>query len=177
VLAGCGKPVTVAIDPPAATLQPGDSMRFTATVTGARNTDVNWTITEQGSGELHQGLYNAPKRAGIFHISAASVAQPNRNAVATVTIMPMPVVLDPIMVMLPLSKAKSSSPVVFTAVAIDESGEHPAAVTWSVREKDGGTITHAGEYTPPLKAGEYHVVATSKDDPEVTAIAGINILK
>jgi hypothetical protein len=49
-----------------------------------------------------------------------------------------------------------------------------SSVTWSVKEGTaGGTITAAGAYTAPMKAGSYHVVATSVADSTKTASAAI----
>ncbi len=47
------------------------------------------------------------------------------------------------------------------------------AVTWSVQEANGGTITQAGVYTAPSTAGTYHVLATSQAD--TTKVATITI--
>lgn len=49
-----------------------------------------------------------------------------------------------------------------------------SAVTWSIQEGSaGGTITGAGAYTAPMKAGAYHVIATSVADPSKSASAAI----
>jgi len=177
-LAGCGaKHVTVTLTPPNATVQPGDSVWFAAAVTGARDTGVTWSLAEQQAGTLYQGLYNAPQRAGTFRITAASVENSKARGVAAVTVTPMPVVLDPVMITVPRNKVKSFGAIVIHATAIDATGEHPASVTWSIREKDGGTITPTGAYTPPAKPGTYHIVATARDNPGATAIAGVLILE
>ncbi|MHB0937252.1 MAG: hypothetical protein ACYDCO_15745 [Armatimonadota bacterium] len=176
VLSGCGaKRAAVTITPKTATVQPGDSAWFTAMVTGAENTAVSWSLAES-EGDIFQGLYNAPKRAGTFHIIAASTADPDAVAAATITVPPMPVILQPIMVTLPLRKG-ALKPIAFTATAIDETGEHPTDVTWRVVEKGGGTITSAGVYTPPAKAGAYHIEAASKADPSKTVEAMVMIMK
>lgn len=48
------------------------------------------------------------------------------------------------------------------------------AIAWSIQEgAAGGTITAAGVYTAPMKAGSYHVVATSAADATASATAGI----
>lgn len=175
VLTGCGKHAAVTISPRTATVQPGDPAIFTATVTGVKNTAVTWGLVEKDGGEVWDGMYNAPKRAGTFHIVAASEANPKATTVAVITVPPKPVIIDPIMVTLPLRNGRAAGPVAFTATAIGETGEHPAAVTWRVVEQDGGSITPAGVYTPPAKAGTYHVEAVSQDDPKAIAVAGVYI--
>ena len=49
----------------------------------------------------------------------------------------------------------------FTATVI---GTSNTAVTWAVQESNGGTIDSTGNYTAPMKAGSFHVVATSQAD-------------
>lgn len=49
-----------------------------------------------------------------------------------------------------------------------------SAVTWSIKEgAAGGTLTSSGLYTAPMKAGAYHVIATSVADPTQMASAAI----
>jgi hypothetical protein len=49
-------------------------------------------------------------------------------------------------------------------------------VTWSVDEKDGGTITELGQYTAPKIQGVYHVVASSRARPEASSVATVTVL-
>ena len=175
--AGCGKRATVTISPQTATVQPGDPAIFTATVTGAKNTAVSWSLAERDGGEVFDGMYTAPKRAGTFHVVAASDADPQATTTAVINVPPMPVILEPIMVTLPLRNGSMPEPIEFTATAIDETGEHRTEVTWHVVEKGGGSITPAGVYTPPAKAGMYHIEAAAKSDPATTAQALVMIMK
>jgi hypothetical protein len=50
-------------------------------------------------------------------------------------------------------------------------GSANTAVTWSVQEPAGGSVTSAGVYTAPTATGTFHVIATSQADPTKTAIA------
>ena len=54
-------------------------------------------------------------------------------------------------------------------------GTSDTAVTWSVSEAAGGTISAAGLYTAPPAAGTYHVVATSQVDSSRSAIATVTV--
>lgn len=54
-------------------------------------------------------------------------------------------------------------------------GTANTAVTWSVQEPGGGTITAAGFYTAPAAEGTYHVVATSVADPTVSDSAAVTV--
>lgn len=49
-------------------------------------------------------------------------------------------------------------------------------VTWSVEEPDGGRIDESGRYVSPPKPGEFHVVATSKDDPSAVTKAKVTVV-
>jgi hypothetical protein len=44
-------------------------------------------------------------------------------------------------------------------------GSSNTGVTWSVTEAGGGTVDSSGNYTAPMTAGTYHVVATSVANP------------
>jgi Galactose oxidase, central domain len=58
-------------------------------------------------------------------------------------------------------------------------GSNDRAVTWSVREPAGGTISTSGAYgvyNAPTALGVYHVVATSQADPTQSAVATVNVI-
>jgi hypothetical protein len=60
----------------------------------------------------------------------------------------------------------------FTAVV---TGSSNTAVTWTIQEANGGTITAGGAYAAPSTAGTYHVIATSQADPSKSATATITV--
>src|SRR6516164_3169543 len=51
--------------------------------------------------------------------------------------------------------------VTFTATVTGTTPDQSKAVTWSVEEVGGGTVSPSGQYTAPTTAGTYHVIATS----------------
>ncbi|MBL8230542.1 MAG: hypothetical protein JNL98_18775 [Bryobacterales bacterium] len=53
-------PVNVTVTPPTATLTPGQSQQFTATVTGAPNASFAWSLTPNTGTMTGTGLYTAP---------------------------------------------------------------------------------------------------------------------
>jgi hypothetical protein len=53
-------------------------------------------------------------------------------------------------------------------------GMSSTAVTWSVRENNGGTVT-SGLYHAPWKVGTYHLAATAVDDITMTATATVTV--
>jgi hypothetical protein len=54
-------------------------------------------------------------------------------------------------------------------------GTSNTAVTWSVAEANGGTVSSTGNYTAPATAGTYHVVATSVANTADSASAPITV--
>ena len=79
--------VGVSIDPVSTTVAPGGNVSFTATVTGATNQNVNFTATGGTISKVgNVGTYNAGTTAGVFSVTATSVADPSKKATASVTI-------------------------------------------------------------------------------------------
>ncbi len=154
--------VSVSISPAQVTLAIGTSQPFSATVTGADNTAVTWSVEEGAAGGSVSaaGLYTAPSVPGTYHVVAQSVADATKSARATVTVVEgaiTSVSIDPKQVTLGLGGSQGFSATV--------AGTGNTAVTWSVQEgRDGGTITPDGVYTAPGTPGTYHVVAQSVAD-------------
>jgi hypothetical protein len=78
----------VAVTPASANISIGGSVTFTATVTGASNTAVSWTIVENSDAGIISPsiVFTEPSTAGIYHVKATSVADPSKSATATVTV-------------------------------------------------------------------------------------------
>ena len=88
-------PTSVSINPAQATLEAGATQQFTATVTGASNTAVGWSVNGVAGGNSSvgtvssTGLYTAPAAVpspNPVTVTATSVAAPSQSASATVTI-------------------------------------------------------------------------------------------
>ena len=100
LLAGCGGSspppvITVSVKPTSATVQPGSSLAFTATVTNATNTAVNWQVNNIPGGNAKlgtidfSGIYVAPStepNPPTVNVQAVSQADPTKVAKALVTI-------------------------------------------------------------------------------------------
>ncbi len=95
LLSGCGgggsnggsdnSGITVTVNPSTVTLAPLGTQKFTATVTGASNTQVTWRVEEPDGGTIdNQGNYQAPNKTGDFHVIATSVADTTKSAKAAV---------------------------------------------------------------------------------------------
>lgn len=55
-------------------------------------------------------------------------------------------------------------------------GHENTGVVWSIREKNGGTITQDGEYRSPETPGGYHIEVSLKDNPMVKAVALVKVI-
>jgi len=161
--------VSVSIVPATAAMQPGGSIRLSATVTGATDTRVVWTCDK---GRIRQdGLYTAPWTEGTFHITAQSLADPSKIAVAAMNVLKSDVTLpvEPDQVTVEVRGL-----VVFRAHL---PGTLDSEVSWSIQEGDaGGTIDSLGQYIAPGDhEGVYHVVATSRTDPGKSGTATVTV--
>jgi hypothetical protein len=80
----------VQISPTQALWAPGSTNQFSATVAGASNTNVNWSVEEGASGGTVDttGSYTAPSTPGTYHVIATSQADPTQGAIATVVVGP-----------------------------------------------------------------------------------------
>ncbi len=165
--------VEVSIAPASAALVIGQVQPFTATVTGADDTAVAWSVEEgAGGGTITSGgLYTAPASPGTFHVVATSQADPARSARAAVTVSPPPV--TSVTVAPATAALLTGATQAFTASV---TGGTSQAVTWSVQEgAAGGTVTADGRYTAPSTPGTYHVVATSQADPAKAGAAVVTV--
>ncbi|MBW6454623.1 MAG: SBBP repeat-containing protein [Trueperaceae bacterium] len=160
--------VGVAIDPTGAALAPGGTQSFTATVSGTLNTAVIWSATGgtlEGTGNTV--VYTAPEVAGIYVVTATSLEDASRSASAAVSVGEVAVSLDP-----PSAVLEAGGSQAFTAIV---TGTRYQAVTWSAT---GGTISGSGNtitYTAPATAGDYQLIAVSRDDTTKSATADITV--
>ncbi len=77
----------ITISPVAATVHPGGTRTFAATVSGLTNTAVNFTVQESAGGLINSaGLYTAPAAAGFYQVVATSADETTVSASATVTV-------------------------------------------------------------------------------------------
>ncbi|MFN0104214.1 MAG: SBBP repeat-containing protein [Bryobacteraceae bacterium] len=91
--------VTVTVEPGAVSLTAGRTQQFTATVSGAANTAVTWTITPAIGTISASGLYTAPASflaEAAVTVRATSVAETSRSGTATVNLTLPPVTPPPV---------------------------------------------------------------------------------
>lgn len=163
---------TVAISPKAATVAAGGTLTFTAAVANLSSSAVTWSLQEtSGCGSISSaGVFTAPSVGATCHVVATSVADGTRKDTATVTVSP------PVQVAIASSSGTSTVDACKTLTfAASVSGTSSQAVTWSVVESGGGSITSAGVYTAPSTAGTYHVRAVSQASSAASAQATVTV--
>jgi WD40 repeat protein len=163
--------VTVAINQAAVNMGTGESFAFTASAAGATNQGVTWSIQEGASGGMISGVgvYTAPNTFGMFHVVATSQWDPTKTAVAVVTVAPLAVTLFP--------SADVLGPAGVRQFSATVTGTLNTAVTWSVEESAGGSVTQNGYYTAPSASpGTFHVVVSSVKDSTKSATSTITAI-
>jgi hypothetical protein len=179
-------PVAVSISPTTARVVAGKTQQFTASVINTTNTAVTWSLSGAGcSGNTcgtisSSGLYTAPgtlpSPAQVI-VTATSVADTNKTASATVTILPpVAVSISPATAELVTGKTQQ-----FTATVKNTTN---TAVTWSLNGTGCsgatcGTVSSSGLYTAPAAVpspAQVSVTATSVADPTKSSTASVTIL-
>ena len=80
-------PIAVTVAPVSVTLSVGDTTNLTATVSGADNQAVTWSVLENGGGTITaDGAYTAPATPGTYHVIATSQADTARAGQAAVIV-------------------------------------------------------------------------------------------
>lgn len=151
--------VSVAVSPGTTTLMLGGSQSFKATVGGASNTSVIWSVDgvpggSSGVGTIDSaGVYTAPlamTTSGGATIRATSAALPSAYAQALVTLLPPPAI---VVVVSPGSgEVQLGKTLAFSATV---TGASTSSVVWSINGIPGGSaalgqIDGSGLYTSPL---------------------------
>ena len=180
--------VGITIAPQSATVTLGGTAQFTANVTGARSTAVNWSVNGIAGGSAaagtisSAGLYTAPATMPAVTnvtVTATTVTDPQASASATVQIQSG----------IALNIAPSAANVTpggtqsFTATV---SGSGNSAVNWGINGAGSsvatnGTLTATGPDTatytaPPIPlSSPVTVTATSVADPSKSASASVTV--
>ena len=140
--------VTVSVSPTAVTLGPSGKEQFTASVIGAWNTTVNWSVNPPGTGSItSDGVYTAPATIAAnsnVTITAASVANPSAAAGVTLTLSPA----APSVTVSVTPPTVSLTPGQTQQFASTVTGTANTAVTWSIAP-NAGVISASGLYTAP----------------------------
>lgn len=167
--------VLVSIDPEQVTLMAGGApFEFKATVTGAPDLGVTWSMQEaSAAGAIDaSGTFVPPNTPGTFHVVATSAAVPVAHAVATVVVTPpIAVAIDPATATLTVG----GQPFQFKASI---NGTSDTAVIWSIDNAAGGcSIDATGTFRPSTVPGIFRIIVASHADPSRTATAVATVIK
>jgi hypothetical protein len=136
----------------------GSKQTFSASVSGASNKQVTWSVLESNGGTITQdGLYTAPFTSGRYTIVATSHADTTKSAQALVQVTN---IRTPSLAINP-STIRLSPGGVTTFTGIASGGVYYASdIQWRVLEGSaGGTVNAQGAYVAPTTPGVYHVAA------------------
>ena len=92
ITVGPNSGITVTVNPTSATIAPGRTQQFTASVTGTSNTSVTWAIDGLFGGNTTvgtistSGLYTAPAASGTHTVTATSATSSSSTGAATITV-------------------------------------------------------------------------------------------
>ena len=172
--------VLVGVSPASATVAVNQKQQFTATVSGATNPSVTWSVDNVPGGSStvgtvsSSGLYTAPAAAGQHTVTATSVQDPTRSASAQVTVRANPVTVSVAPSAATLAPGQTQQ---FQATVTNASNTN---VTWSVDGAAGGnpqtgTITASGLYTAPATAATHTVTAISQADTSASSNAQVTV--
>ena len=187
-LVGCGgttrkaaPQVTIVVSPQAMSVIAGQTQQFTASVTGATNPAVTWSVscstTACGAIDAN-GMYTAPAMlptSTTVTITATLTADSTKSGSATVTHMPLVVTVTPA-----AAKLNENETTQFAATVTNHSN---TAVTWSVSgtacPAACGTISSSGLYTAPAAVEDLiivNIIATSVVDPSKSGTAKVTLI-
>jgi len=169
---------SVSINPKTQTINPGETVQFTAnvSVSGGASRSVAWSIDDNDNGTVsNDGLYTAGTTTGTFHVKVTSNFDAAKNDSATITITKAPIPIK-ISAIIPANKnVYGESTTTFSATI---SGTSSDDINWSILEGPlAGHITlHSGIYTATTTPGTYHIIATSVASSSVSASTSITVI-
>lgn len=168
--------ITVALNPSTVNLAPSATQQFTATVSGASNTAVAWSISPLIGSITAAGLFTAPASiasAQTVNVTATSIADSTKSATAAVAVTPpVAVSLTPSSVSLQPSQSQTLTATV--------TGASSTGVNWSFSPALGSLATSGATavYVAPSTAPTTQTVtitAASTANPSKTATAVITV--
>lgn len=168
--------VSVAVSPGSASLAPGGTQQFAATVSGSSNTAVTWSIAPAVGSISATGLYSAPATvttAQTVTVTATSAADATKAASAPVTLNPPPAVIG--VTLTPGSASLNQGGTQQFAATV--TGTSNTAVTWTLAPAVG-SVSLTGLYTAPATvttAQTVTVTATSAADASKSASASVTV--
>lgn len=168
-------PISVVVSPSSPVVLNGGSQAFSATVAGAVNGAVTWSVDGVPGGNATvgtisgSGVYTAPASGvGTHGISAISASDPTKSGGSTITVnQPVVITVSPANPVMNHGGTQTFSATVTGTIA-------STAVTW---EASAGSIDGSGVFTAPTSAstGSATVTARSVADPTKTGTTTVTL--
>ncbi|GMU08674.1 Ig-like domain-containing protein [Corallococcus caeni] len=176
-LAACTDPDSgpVTVTPKTVTVKAGEKTTLNASVKDAKDPRVLWSVE---GGDSHgtissSGVYTAPAEAGTYTVVATNAVDTSKKDTATVKV---EAVQAPTVIVKVTPEAVTIGQGTATDLTAEVSGSSITAVQWAVEGGDeNGTVSSAGRYTAPNRAGTFTVTATSVADPTKKASASVTV--
>lgn len=160
--------VDVTVSPAVDTLGVGSTRQYTATVTGNTNTAVTWSSSNTAVATVSASGLVTAVAPGQSTITARSVADVNRTATASLTVLQNHVAVS-------LDRANDTLQVTATRqLTATVTGTSNTAVTWSAVNTQVATVSASGLVTAVWK-GSTQVKATSVADPAKVATVNVAV--
>lgn len=175
--------VTVAVTPGSGRLQPGGTLPLAATVSGATNTAVTWSVDGIAGGNTTVGTlsgsgnsvtYVAPSVVGTHTVTATSQAKSTSSASSSISVTSVAVTL---------AGSRTTTLGGSALLVANVTGTANTGVAWSVDGVPGGnattgTLKVAGRralYVAPATCGTHTIVAKSLDDSSRSAALAVTV--
>ncbi len=169
---------TVVVSPMTATVAPGGTQQFTATVQGPTNTAVSWSVNGFAGGNAavgtisDQGLYAAPANVpspATVNVTATSQADASVTGSASLTISKASIAVNPAIAYVPVNTSQQ-----FLATL---QGVADTSASWAVNGIVGGngivgTITTSGLYQSPATVPLPAAVTISASNLTASSVIG-----
>ncbi len=164
VIAGASTTGTVVLDNPAPA--GGVSVTLASTSPGIVNVPANIQVPPGQIRASFAVTTTAPPNTADILVTAAfnGVSQ-----TATLRVQVVSVAVSPQEISLFIGGGQQFS--------VSVAGSSNTAVTWSVQEAGGGSVSTTGVYVAPTVTGNFHVVATSLADPSRKATALVHVIQ
>lgn len=155
-----------------------------ATVAAGASTTLNWSVSNATSVSIAAdvgtspgavtgtSLIVSPTANTVYTLTVANASGSVTQTTAVVVTEPAPA--DPVAVQITPSSIQLSTSA-SQAFSATVTGSTNQAVTWSVVETGGGSITSTGLFTAPTTAGTFHVKAMAAVDTTAVAQATITV--
>ena len=164
------------LSPSSALLATAGTQQFSATLQGATDSSVTWSVDGAIGGNATvgtvstSGLYTAPAQAGSHTISAVSSTDPDTQGSASITV--ASVTLSP-----GTATIEGSTTQQFTSTV---KGSSTLTLNWMVDNTVGGsaasgTISTSGFYTAPPQAGNHAISVAATANPAISASATADV--